>query len=253
VTDEGRAADPFVFALGHVRSGTTMLRAMFDSHPALAVPPESYFVTTLLGDVGPWDSEAFVATLGTDKYFADWQLEPAEVGDVLAADPRVRTNADAVAGLYRHYARRAGKPRYGDKTPSHLLHVPLLVRAPGIEPRRVRDTEAGLIDLAPTLLDLLDSEPSLPHLDGASLVPAMLGQTLRHIVFARDTAYEAAFSANYKLVLDRPEGRYHLYDLEGDYAEETSLFGLPGHDGIARDLYYAYQAGAIGPWGKPGL
>ena len=45
---QGHATDPFAFVLGFVRSGTTMLRAMLDSHSTLAVPPESYFVVSLL-------------------------------------------------------------------------------------------------------------------------------------------------------------------------------------------------------------
>lgn len=128
-----------------------------------------------------------------------------------------------------------------------LLHVPLIIRAPGIEPRQVVETQAGLIDLAPTLLDLLDADASLDA-DGASLVPSMLGQSLERVVFARDADYAAAFGAKYKLLLDRPEGRYGLYDLHDDYAEEKSLFAEPGHHRIARELYYAYQAGAIGPF-----
>jgi hypothetical protein len=122
-----RSEDPFRFLLGHVRSGTTMLRAMLDSHPALAVPPESYFVPTLLGDAdAPLDLGRFCAQLDADEYFADWQVATAEVRTALDGDPRVTTRADAVAGLYALYATRHGKPQYADKTPSHLLHVPLL-------------------------------------------------------------------------------------------------------------------------------
>ena len=40
--------DVFPFVVGCGRSGTTMLRAMLDSHPLVAVPHESYFVTPAL-------------------------------------------------------------------------------------------------------------------------------------------------------------------------------------------------------------
>jgi hypothetical protein len=128
VPASGRASDPFRFVLGHVRSGTTMLRAMLDSHPDLAVPPESYFVPDLLADAGPVDWDRFVRVLTADKYFPDWQLAADDAWHALAADPRVHTTADAVAGLYALYATREGKPWYGDKTPSHLLHVDLLAQ-----------------------------------------------------------------------------------------------------------------------------
>ena len=102
-----------------------MLRAMLDSHPQLAIPPESYFVMELLERPGPVDFERLRAVLAADRYFGDWQL-PLDALDELRDDPRVRTAADAVAGLYALYARRAGKPRYGDKTPSHLRWVDVL-------------------------------------------------------------------------------------------------------------------------------
>jgi arylsulfatase A-like enzyme len=122
-----------------------------------------------------------------------------------------------------------------------FLHVPLIIRAPGVEPRRVADTEVGLIDVMPTLLDLLGAEPALPELDGASLVPLMFGQPLQHAVFAHEESYDAVFGNGYKLVVDRPEGRYRLYDLCDDYAEERSLFGAPDHERVARELYHAYR------------
>jgi Sulfotransferase domain. len=123
----GRAADPFPIVLGHVRSGTTMLRAMLDSHPEVAVPPESYFVVPLLRRMqgATIDFDAFVAAFEQDKYFKDWQL-PRQALGVLRTDPRVRTSADAIAGLYAAYGLAHGKPRYADKTPSHLQAVDLL-------------------------------------------------------------------------------------------------------------------------------
>jgi hypothetical protein len=130
-TQPGRAADPFRFALGHVRSGTTMLRALLDSHSALAVPPESYFVvpalSTAVATGAPYDPDAFVARVRRDRYFADWDLDDAEL-DALRHDPRVHSTADAIAGLYATYARVRGKPHYADKTPSHLLDVDLLAQ-----------------------------------------------------------------------------------------------------------------------------
>ncbi|MGH9197521.1 MAG: sulfotransferase, partial [Acidimicrobiia bacterium] len=35
------------FFVGRGRSGTTLLRAMFDSHSQMAVPPESHFIATM--------------------------------------------------------------------------------------------------------------------------------------------------------------------------------------------------------------
>jgi hypothetical protein len=128
----GRAADPFAVVLGHTRSGTTMLRAMLDSHSQLAVPPESYFVDEALNCRTADDAvdlDRLAGLLAANKYFAEWQLPLDPVIAELRADPRVATAADAVAGLYAAYAAAHGKARYGDKTPSHLLLVDKLASA----------------------------------------------------------------------------------------------------------------------------
>jgi hypothetical protein len=38
---------PFPIVVGCIRSGTTLLRAMLDAHPEMAVPPESSFIAAL--------------------------------------------------------------------------------------------------------------------------------------------------------------------------------------------------------------
>lgn len=111
--------------MGHERSGTTMLRAMLDSHPDVAVPPEAHSVAAMLRGSGPLDLDRRLEEFAADKYFADWQL-PVQSLEVLRHDPRVRTTADAVAGFYAAYAAKHGKTRYADKTPSHLVELELL-------------------------------------------------------------------------------------------------------------------------------
>jgi hypothetical protein len=108
-----------------------MLRAVLDSHPVLAVPPESYFVVPALEQRtryerpdGPIDVDRLLADVGQDRSFPDWHLEPAALDQVRAAEPA--SVPDAVLALYGAYAAQQGKPRAGDKTPSHLLHVDLL-------------------------------------------------------------------------------------------------------------------------------
>jgi hypothetical protein len=108
-----------------------MLRAMLDSHPELAVPPESYFVAPALtrrdryerADRG-LDLDRLLADIATDRSFPDWHLEPQALDEVRSAGPE--SVPDALVGLYRAYAHQHGKPRFGDKTPAHLLCVDLL-------------------------------------------------------------------------------------------------------------------------------
>src|SRR6476659_2912878 len=98
----------FPFVVGCSRSGTTLLRAMLDAHPQLAVPPESHFVVALDGARGPKLRRA----LARDPWFALWGIE--------APDLRGLDGADAVRAVFAAYAADQRKPRYADKTPHYV-------------------------------------------------------------------------------------------------------------------------------------
>ena len=115
-----------MIVLGVRRSGTTLLRVMLDRNPALAVPDESYFVPQLArrhrGTVEP---ASFVDDLRRLPTLAEWDL-PA---DAVAARLRPgMTTGEAIAAVFEAYAAERGKPRWGDKTPLYMQHLPLLER-----------------------------------------------------------------------------------------------------------------------------
>ena len=101
---------------------------MLDSHPGMAIPGESYFPLWLSRvrhryEHGPtFDTAAFADDLLGDAWFCRWGLpEEAVRPGVVAAAPA--DFAAAVRAVYRLYARHHGKERYGDKTPTFVLHV----------------------------------------------------------------------------------------------------------------------------------
>ena len=58
--------------------------------------------------------------------------------------------------------------RYGSPSDS-LLHVPLMVTAPGLLPRKENyDAQVSLVDLMPTILELLET-PNAERVDGMPL------------------------------------------------------------------------------------
>jgi hypothetical protein len=122
---------PFPFIVGYGRSGTTLLRAMLDAHPDMAIPDESHFVVPMLSRArryerdGEFDTERFTADLTEHFGFRGWKLPLDEARAAFRAEP-FRSVADGLRLAFRLYARHHGKPRYGDKTPIHVLHVPLL-------------------------------------------------------------------------------------------------------------------------------
>lgn len=121
----------FLFIVGSGRSGTTLLRAMFDAHPQMAVTHEAHFVAAMGRRRKRYERphglavERFVADLFEDKKFRGVGLHEGEVREALAAPPAA-TYADAVRRVFALHARRYGKPRYGDKTPGYVLRIPLL-------------------------------------------------------------------------------------------------------------------------------
>jgi hypothetical protein len=108
---------PFIVGMG--RSGTTLLRLMIDSHPAIAIPPETQFISTLNLAC---DREEFITQLTTYRRWPDFHLD----ADVFAEAVRQFPDFSLTKGLrafYQSYANRFNKPRWGDKTPIYAEHM----------------------------------------------------------------------------------------------------------------------------------
>lgn len=121
----------FPFIVGRGRSGTTLLRAMFDAHPSMCVPGESHFVVqfarhrTSYETPNGFDADRFTRELFKHWAFRRWGLPLGAVEDAFRAAPPIDFPA-AIRTLYGSYASFRGKVRYGDKTPSYVVHVGLL-------------------------------------------------------------------------------------------------------------------------------
>ena len=124
---------PFPFVVGCGRSGTTLLRAMLDSHPVIAVPPESHFIPHFARRHRRYERggalalDVLLADLAENRWFRRWGLEPAAV--CAALEEAAPTDLTAgLRSLYGHYAQHQGKLRHADKTPPYVMHIPLLAR-----------------------------------------------------------------------------------------------------------------------------
>ena len=128
------AAPPFPFFVGCGRSGTTLVRSMFDSHPDMAVVYESFFVSRLLRRrrhyerPGAFDLDRFTRELTGHFGFRKLGLSPAEVVERLSEEAPA-TTADALRTVYVTYAGCQGKRRYGDKTPMYVNVIAVLARS----------------------------------------------------------------------------------------------------------------------------
>jgi hypothetical protein len=129
-----------VFIVGAPRSGTTLLQYMLRSHPALSLPTgESHFFIPLYrnvaqyGDLSQPDNVRRVLQametqsaefLHTDLHGLKFDLE--SLACEFVAEGR-NTMRDIITGLFEKNAAGEGKPRWGDKTPYYVLHIPKLL------------------------------------------------------------------------------------------------------------------------------
>ena len=113
-----------------------------------------------------------------------------------------------------------------------LVHVPLIISAPGVAARRI-DDRVSLIDLGPTILDLFGvSTPG--HYMGQSLTGYLRGEspTLDRPIVAEGRLKRSLITPEgYKVIHDTRTGSRETYDLIGDPGETKNLFGEERADG----------------------
>ena len=116
-----------IIVVGHPRSGTTLLAAMLDRHPDIAVPPETDLFTRATRR-----QRRVAETRPThDKLLEFWRLTSGHAASE-ELRRRVLNHEPTVPNLYRcvleEHSRLQNKTRCGEKTPWHLLAVPTLLR-----------------------------------------------------------------------------------------------------------------------------
>lgn len=126
-----RAEPPAPFIVGVARSGTTLLRLMLDAHPELSIPPESYFLLPFLRrpatELRSVDAAEFHRLVTGFHTWPDLGVGAEELEVALDAVRPFTLGAGARA-VYRLYASKRGKARWGDKTPSYAAHVAAIER-----------------------------------------------------------------------------------------------------------------------------
>ena len=185
---------------------------------------------------GKYLQQKSVRTFGTalmDKYDSEIAFVDHHLGPVLKKldEPALAENtvvvilADHGEAFKEHGFYFHGRTLYREET-----HVPLLIRVPGVAPRRV-DTVAGLIDVVPTLAELVGLRAAKAQ--GRSLLPIFsgIGEVDARPVFQEQLPYP-----NYKehiVALVDARGLHVLknvtnnveevFDLAADPAEKKNL------------------------------
>lgn len=100
------------------------MRMMLDSHPAVAIPPETWFVPYVIAafERGPLSADEVVEEVVRHSSWDDFGLDPAQLRERLESHGTLDA-ATALRAFYEIWAARAGKPRWGDKTPTYVTEM----------------------------------------------------------------------------------------------------------------------------------
>lgn len=124
---------PVALVMGCGRSGTTLLEAMLDSHPDIAMVLHTRFLVDIVKNQSKYqvgdqlDLDLLAADLDAHERFRRWNLPHGVVGRLFARR-RPGSLADALRLLLSSYAASGGKRRYGTKINSLAHHVPALAQ-----------------------------------------------------------------------------------------------------------------------------
>jgi arylsulfatase A-like enzyme len=174
-----------------------------------------------------------------EKYDYEIAVSDRYVGELLDALDRLQLSGRTIVVVMSDHGESFGAHRdvegnklffHGQSLYDEVLRVPLLIRAPGT-PAAVRDDVTALIDVGPTLLDLLGLDPP-PTFQGRSLVPAMRGSALPprpvgavlQAVPAWNHSATAWISADgTEKIIAHGDGKLEVFDLAKDPGELENL------------------------------
>jgi len=178
----------------------------------------------------PGVSEAFGTSTPAELYAGEVAFTDRHIGEVLAALESSGQAADTLVVFTADHGEEFGD--HGGQSHGHtlhreLLHVPLIVRAPGTEPRRVSDV-VSVMDVMPTVLELCDVAPRA-RLYGRSLTSLLAGGSLppvpalAELRLEPDRPLDALVDDRWKLVVNAASEEELLYDLDADPLEAQDI------------------------------
>jgi arylsulfatase A-like enzyme len=166
------------------------------------------------------------------KYDFEIKFADIWVGKLLQGLKETGLERTTAVIAYSDHGEAFGEHRFyfhGQALYNEVLHVPLIVRLPGVKPREVQ-ARVALLDLAPTILDLM-GVPIPDSFQGRSLVPLIHGgkaeeRRIGAVLMpypAWPKGQQAMIKGRYKAIFRVTENRFEVYDLEQDPREQQNL------------------------------
>lgn len=180
-----------------------------------------------------------------EKY--DYEIAFADqwIGKIFKTLEETKLAQDTTIVVFGDHGEAWGEHKvyfHGQNLTEEQLRVPLIIAIPGRKPV-VSDQEVGLIDVGPTLVDLIGVKPPA-NLHGRSLLPIIQGESLSpRPIFSEllpSTAtpdHEVVMIDHGKKLVHKVSGhRFELFDLETDPKQLKSVAEDPGYQKTFAEL-----------------
>lgn len=200
---------PFFFVVGRPRSGTTLLRTLFDAHPNVSFPPECQFIVNLYpkyGKINNWDQKAlndFFNDLLNQWLFDTWKINEEDLKTRLMSFIGNHSYGTICKVVYLEYNSLFEKDNIkfiGDKNPGYAIYTKLLLK---IFP------EAKFIHI---IRDYRDNFVSIKNVDFELPIPSLVVQKWKYFFrkFNKDSkaAPNKYYLLNYEKLAFNPEEEY---------------------------------------------
>lgn len=128
---------PFFFIVGRPRSGTTLLRTLFDANPHVVIPPESQFVINLYpryGNIANWTEKVlleFAEDVQKQWLFSTWNINHNTLTKALLPFVGKHSYGDICKVVYLQYQSIYPKDDilfFGDKNPGYTIYTEKLAK-----------------------------------------------------------------------------------------------------------------------------
>jgi arylsulfatase A-like enzyme len=180
-----------------------------------------------------------------EKYDYEIAFADAWIGKILKTLEDTKLADHTAVVMFGDHGEAWGEHKiyfHGQDLTEEQIRVPLIVAVPGRKPV-VSDDEVGLIDVGPTLLDLIGVAPPA-YLNGRSLLPIIEGGSLPPRPIFAELLPSTATPDHHVVIVDRgkklvhkvSERRFELFDLATDPKQLTNVADSPAYQKSLSEL-----------------
>jgi arylsulfatase A-like enzyme len=180
-----------------------------------------------------------------EKYDYEIAYDDLWIGKILKVLDETKLAENTAVVVFGDHGEAWGEHKiyfHGQNLTEEQLRIPLIVTVPGHAPV-ISDDEVGLIDVGPTLLDLIGVTPP-SNLHGRSLLPVLEGGALPPRPIFAELLPSTATPDHEVVMVDRgrklvhkvSERRFELFELGSDPKQMKNLADDPAHKTLLEEL-----------------